>query len=209
MKFGRSATARAMARGMVGWIRGVEECEAVWSRQGRCATESSNSRWVPAAAAVVGGGASAGESSSSNRETGGMAMWGAGILAAVVAVEVGRWDGTAFADSAEPRVERSLSSPMGRTPASKLAQPTFFLSGGFCVLSHYVSSFSFHLLHYLSTMCAFLSTLVNCFESGVQLMSQWHILVMQAVLEFNLLYYQFVTWLILEGCHSFCPLQGR
>jgi hypothetical protein len=67
----------------------------------------------------------------------------AGVLAGAVAVEVARSDGAvACAESAE---QRPLASPMGRTPASKLAQPTFFLSGGFpCCLCHVgLSSVSF------------------------------------------------------------------
>lgn len=126
----------ALAKRLLGVVRSgaVAECEAatsLWNRQGGCAIESSSSRWLPAAA---GAGGSSGESTRSREAL--FAMWGAGMAAGAVAVEVGRSDyGVACAESAEPRVEPPLSSPMGKTPASKLAQPTFFLSGGFSVPS--------------------------------------------------------------------------
>ena len=117
-------------RALLGCTRSGEE--ALWNRQ----LERSSLRWLPAAASVGSAGNSSGEALS--------AMWGAGVLAGAVAVEVARSDGAvACAESAEQ--PRPLASPMGRTPASKLAQPTFFLSGGFpCCLCHVgLSSVSF------------------------------------------------------------------
>lgn len=75
----------------------------------------SSSRWLPAASL------SSGESSSRSM----LATWGAALMAGVVAMEFGRSDGVACSEGAE----RAVSSPMGKTPESKLAQPTFYLSG--------------------------------------------------------------------------------
>ncbi|KAG0627671.1 hypothetical protein M758_2G219500 [Ceratodon purpureus] len=114
-----------VVRGLVSSGGVVEE---LWNRGVGVATESGVRSWMVAGA--VGGASGSGSGGESRREVGG-AVWGAGALACAVAVEAGRSDGAVVAcdaGSAERPLERPLASPMGRTPESKLAQPTFFLS---------------------------------------------------------------------------------
>ncbi|KAG0588748.1 hypothetical protein KC19_2G266100 [Ceratodon purpureus] len=114
-----------VVRGLVSSGGVVEE---LWNRGVGVATESGVRSWMVAGA--VGGASGSWSGGESRREAGG-AVWGAGALACAVAVEAGRSDGAVVAcdaGSAERPLERPLASPMGRTPESKLAQPTFFLS---------------------------------------------------------------------------------
>ena len=103
------------------WSTITSGCEAltsrIWNPSSSFATESS--RCLAAAFADRTG--SSGDSTIPAM----VAVWGAAFMAGVVAMEAGRSDRATSCETPE----RPLSSPMGKTPQSKLAQPKFFLSG--------------------------------------------------------------------------------
>ena len=100
-----------------------------WTERPRVVAEA-YSRW--ASGASFGGatfGLGAGDSC--DQGTGWAAAIFASAGAGAVAMAVDRGDESAACEAAEQTLP---PSPMGKIPASKLSQPTFFLSGGFRVL---------------------------------------------------------------------------
>lgn len=100
------------------------ECKGVSSFLSRQVDSGADrcSQWLPAMASVGECGNSRNSSSQPL-----FAMWGAAFLAGGVALAVSGSDGVVSAEGAE----LPAASPMGKRPESKLAKPTFFLSGWF------------------------------------------------------------------------------